>query len=729
MTTLKNNLLFIWLFMHNVIVRMSFQTWLHHIHSYLVMQRMEDRSEEFQFSRNHMDCQENARKIKHEPNSDTCNGGQPDINQFTEAIKCEQNRFDTLCYLEETGDYNVCNDLPVYNRKFGVVPVKIETTDDCVKNEPCVSDTCESYMSDSSDFHLPNECSVYVKGHIDNKTVDVESNRRMSNTKNTSWEIKRSSDTPLAVNDRIKRSSDTQMTVIDSSNYHINETALDLNNSVGSYGSRNTPQDRETGMVRVKIEPGTCNESQYLISELYSKPYNCGTHSEEGQIPVEQRGYTTEHDSFIFESCSNRPIFDENLESNKGREHESHMKYEYNVFDSGHPIKEEVSDRSTEYLDQSSDFHDHINGVGEAGSSSHQHAWGTEIEQVVDQHIKEEGSDRITKCLDQSGEFHDHDNGIGEANSSASEKHGRGTENEQVVDEPTETFNCVLCVFTTRELVNLHQHYQTVHRGKEPFTCEICYFSTTHHGRMKTHMMLYTGVKPFKFDECEYSAMFSHHIKLHKMKHTGVKRYKCDVCDYSTERRHNLTRHKLRHTEVRPYKCDACDYSTVRRDDLARHALKHTGEKSYNCDVCDYSTARSQNLTRHKLRHTEDKPYKCDKCDYSTVRRDDLIRHTIKHTGAKRFKCNACDYSAARRQYLTKHKLRHTEVKPYKCDKCDYSTVRPDHLQQHIKRKHTGAKRFKCDVCGYTTMERVYLERHIAVKHKELIPYNCDMCA
>ena len=519
------------------------------------MQRMEDISEELQFSRNHMDCQENAKKIKYEPYSETCNGGQPDINQFTEAIKCEQNRFDTLCYLEETSDYNVCNDLPVYNRKFGVVPVKIETPDDCVKNEPCVSDTCESYMSD---FHLPNECSVYVKGHIDNKTVDGESNRGMSNTKNTSWEIKRSSDTPLALIDRIKRSSDTPMAVIDSSNYHTDEMALDSNKSVGTYLSRNT-QDRETGMVRIKIEPGTCIESQSLNTELYShdlnKPHSCGKHTEEGQIPVELRRYTTEHDSFTFESCSNRPILDENLESNKALKHDSHIKYEYNVFHSGHNIKEEVSDRSTEYLDQSSDFHDHINGVGEAGSSSHQHAWGTEIEQVVDQHIKEEESDPITKCidqsdkfrdhingvgeagssshqnawgteielvvdqhikeeesdpitkcldqsdkfrdhingvgeagvssdsqqhefgteneqvvdqhvkeeerdpimkcLDQSGEFHDHGNGIGEANSSASEKHGRGTENELIVDEPTETFNCVyVCLLPKNSLIS-----------------------------------------------------------------------------------------------------------------------------------------------------------------------------------------------------------------------------------------------------------------------------------
>ncbi|XP_030747912.1 uncharacterized protein LOC115876316 [Sitophilus oryzae] len=115
-----------------------------------------------------------------------------------------------------------------------------------------------------------------------------------------------------------------------------------------------------------------------------------------------------------------------------------------------------------------------------------------------------------------------------------------------IEEEPSSSFKCSLCSFTTRSKPAFNRHEREEHLKTKFFRCSKCTYVT------------------------HIKARYTKHVKYHSMP-----MIKCDMCDFRTPYKWNLDRHCKNHNGQGAFKCSACNFTADIKQSLTVHETNH----------------------------------------------------------------------------------------------------------------------------------------------------------
>lgn len=189
-------------------------------------------------------------------------------------------------------------------------------------------------------------------------------------------------------------------------------------------------------------------------------------------------------------------------------------------------------------------------------------------------------------------------------------------------------------------------------------------------------------------------ANLKNHIQVLHKKNKGLQ---CEHCNYNASRAKDVKNHaKTMHRNIKAFLCGRCNYSTALDKNLKSHIISvHEKCKGFQCEHCDYRVSGSLVLKNHiKSVHDKLKDVQCGQCAYSASENRHLTSHiNAVHNKIKGFQCEQCLYSASASADIKRHiKSVHNKIRDFQCDRCDYSSSQNNHLKRHINTIHNKTR-------------------------------------
>lgn len=203
-------------------------------------------------------------------------------------------------------------------------------------------------------------------------------------------------------------------------------------------------------------------------------------------------------------------------------------------------------------------------------------------------------------------------------------------------------FCCIVCSEFRSTFLDLHRHYEKMHKDYSPnFLCLYCGYHTFTGVLLKDHIRdrhVVDTTNQFECDLC--SKMFSKKQKLLSHMHNMhiSKSHTCEICGLLYKFNAELISHKMSaHTTSLEFTCQepGCSKSFGTKRKLRRHInLVHPAIVTlFTCETCGKVSKCKKSHQAHMKVHGNCFPYACQFCDRSFKHASGFNYHIRAHTG------------------------------------------------------------------------------------------------
>ena len=313
-------------------------------------------------------------------------------------------------------------------------------------------------------------------------------------------------------------------------------------------------------------------------------------------------------------------------------------------------------------------------------------------------------------------------------------------------------FSCEECGISTKSLINLKAHIDTVHNGVVRFSCSICDFKSYSRFNVERHQ----SVEHEKEDQDSVYVIRLDTLGLGPRERSDHhEHFSCNLCEKKSEkaitiRNHQVRIHKNENVQIVELECEKCGWGRGRK--MKNKTDDESSLKRNPCFICNIDCgSHSARVSHYRREHPTERIFNCNLCDYGSHVRGNFEKHEKKHEkvigfrGRKRSKarvlgedlkknpCFVCNKEFdSHRDRVLHYSQEHPKDWIFQCGDCQYGSNSLGSVKQHQSTHQQKVKRktkVECPICNLEFQGIGKKTAHYIKAHPTEKIYNCDLCS